>query len=111
MRSPGSRTLITLTWIGLIAAPATFSNSATAATTHARSTHESGAGLSKRHHLAQSSCRQQRFDTAQVVGAVLSAPPLGPLYVGGCRVWVDPHGHYVPSEYQYNPVTGNYELQ
>jgi hypothetical protein len=76
---------------------------------------QGGAGLPARHHVAQSYCRQQRFDTGQVIGAVLSMPwtvgPPGPLYVGGCRIWVDPHGTYVPSEYQYNPATGGYDLQ
>jgi hypothetical protein len=86
-----------------------------AANIHAKPAHEGRAGLPTRRHFAQSDCRQQRFDTGQVIGAVLSMPsrvgPLGPLYVGGCRIWVDPHGQYVPSEYWYNAATGNYELQ
>jgi hypothetical protein len=76
---------------------------------------QAGAGLPTRHHVAQSYCRQQRFDTGQVISAVLGAPwTVGrpaPLYVGGCRVWVDPHGTYLPSQYQYNPATDGYDLQ
>jgi hypothetical protein len=101
MRSPRSRTLTILTFIGLIAAPAAFNDSAVAATIHA-----------KPRHLAQSSCR---LDKAQVVGAVLGMPWFvgnpGPQTIGGCRLRVDPHGTYVPSEYQYNPATGGYDLQ
>lgn len=103
MRRPGSRTLTTLAFIGLISTTPAFSNSAMAATLHPRP-----------RHLAQSSCTQ-RLDKAQVVGAVLSMPWFvgkpGPQYIGGCRLWVDPHGTYVPSDYQYNPATGGYDLQ
>jgi hypothetical protein len=94
--------LRTLTVIGLMLVAPAFSNSAMAGTLHA-----------KPRHLAQSSC--QRMDRAQLVGAVLSMPWFvgnpGPQTIGGCRLRVDPHGTYVPSEYQYNPATGGYDLQ
>jgi hypothetical protein len=112
MRPPSSITLTTLSFIALIVAPPGFNNSAMAANIHAEPVR---AGLPKQRHFAQSGCRQQRLDRAQVVGAVLSMPWFGgtpgPQYIGGCRIWVDPHGHYVPSEYQYNAATGNYDLQ
>jgi hypothetical protein len=102
MRRPASRTLTALTFIGLIAAAPSFGDSAAAAPLHA-----------KPRHVAQSSC--QRLDKAQLVGAVLSMPWFvgnpGPQYIGGCRLRVDPHGTYVPSQYQYNPATGGYDLQ
>jgi hypothetical protein len=105
MRSLSSRTLTTLTFIGLIAAPPTFSTSATAANMHAKPAPQSRAGY----------CRPQHLDTGQLIGAVLSQPWFigqpPPMYINGRRILVDPHGHYVPSEYQYNPATGNYELQ
>jgi hypothetical protein len=110
MRLPSSITLTTLTFMALIVAPAGFNSAMAAAPVH-----DGRAGLPKQRHFAQSGCRQQRLDRAQVVGAVLSMPWFvgnpGPQYIGGCRIWVDPHGHYVPSEYQYNPATGNYDLQ
>jgi hypothetical protein len=102
MRSLFSRTLTTLTFIGLMAAPPAFSSSAMAATLHG-----------KPRHFAQSSC--QHLDRGQVIGAVLNMPWFvgnpGPQYIGGCRLRVDPNGTYVPSEYQYNPATGGYDLQ
>jgi hypothetical protein len=101
MRPLISKVLTTL-FIALIAAPPVFSSSAMAGTLHA-----------KPRHIAQSSC--QRMDKAQLVGAVLNMPWFvgnpGPQYIGGCRLRVDPHGTYVPSEYQYNPATQGYDLQ
>jgi hypothetical protein len=97
--------LATLTLTGLIVAPLTFNSSATAANIHASPAHQGRAGY----------CRPQHLDTGQVVAAVLSQPWFigrpPPMYINGCRIRVDPHGHYVPSEYQYNPATGSYELQ
>jgi hypothetical protein len=105
MRSPGSRTLITRAFIGLIVAALTFNSSAMAASIHDKPARQSRAGY----------CRPQHFDRGQVIGAVLSQPWFvgrpPPMYINGCRIWVDPHGHYVPSEYQYNPATETYELQ
>jgi hypothetical protein len=105
MRSLGSRTLTTLTFIGLMVAPPAFNNSAMAANIHARPAHQASAGY----------CRTQHLESGQVIGAVLSQPWFigrpPPMYINGCRIRVDPHGHYVPSEYQYNPATGAYELQ
>lgn len=104
MRFPSSRTLTTLTFIGLIIAPLDNSG-AMAANIRAKPAHQGRAGY----------CRPQHLDKGQIIGAVLSQswyigrPP--PMYINGCRIWVDPHGHYVPSEYQYNPATGAYDLQ
>jgi hypothetical protein len=82
--------LATQTLIGLIVAPLIFTSSAMAA--HARPAHEGRAGY----------CRTQHFGTGQVIGAVLSQPWFighpPPMYIQGCRIWVDPHGYYVPSE-------------
>jgi hypothetical protein len=105
MRSPSSRTLTTLAFIGLIVASPTFNSSAMAAKIHAKPAHVSGADYYRTQHL----------DTGQVIAATLSQPWFigqpPPMYVNGCRIWVDPHGHYVPSQYQYNPETGGYDLQ
>ena len=105
MRSPATRTSAIQTLTGLIVAVLTVNNSAMAAAIHPRPAHQDRAGY----------CRPQHLDSGQVIGAVLSQPWFigrpPPMYVNGCRIWVDPHGHYVPSEYQYNPATGSYELQ
>jgi hypothetical protein len=108
MRSPGSGTLATRTFlaaIGLIVGPLTLGNSAMAANIHPKPALQGRAG----------DCRPQHLDTGQVIGAVLSQPWFvgrpPPMYINGCRIRVDPHGHYVPSEYQYNPATGTSELQ
>jgi hypothetical protein len=97
--------LATQTFIAAIVAALTFDSSAIAANIHARPAHEGRAGY----------CGPQHFDKGQIIGAVLSQPWFigrpPPMYINGCRIWVDPHGHYVPSEYQYNPATGSYELQ
>jgi hypothetical protein len=102
---PGSRTLTTPIFIGLIAAAPTFNGGAMAASIHAKPAQQSRA----------SSCRSQHLDRGQVIGAVLSQPWFvgrpPPMYINGCRIQVDPHGYYVPSEYQYNPATGGYDLQ
>jgi hypothetical protein len=67
------------------------------------------------HRVRAGDCRPQHLDRGQIIGAVLGQPWFvgrpPPMYINGCRIQVDPHGQYVPSEYQYNPATGNSELQ
>jgi hypothetical protein len=91
--------------MGLIVVLLTIDSGAIAATIHARPAHQGSTGY----------CRPQHLDSGQVIGAVLSQPWFigrpPPMYINGCRIRVDPHGYYVPSEYQYNPATGSYELQ
>ena len=63
-------------------------------------------------HHAIAKC--ENADKGQVIGAVLSQPWFvgrpPPMYVKGCRIGGDPHGHDVPSRCQHDPATGTYEL-
>jgi hypothetical protein len=100
MRTPG---LATLTLTGLIVASSCLGDSAMAAATHAK------------HRVASAACRPIHASTDQLVAAVLSQPWFvgkpPPMSINGRRVCVDPHGEYVPAQYQYNPATENYEAQ
>jgi hypothetical protein len=104
-----------LTLIGLTVAAPTFNGRVLAANIQAKPAHEGRADLVKPRRVAQSSCRPQRIPTRQLIAEVLSQPWFigqpPPMYINGVRLCVDPHGEYVPSEYQYNPATGSYELQ
>jgi hypothetical protein len=86
---------ITLTVVGLIVAAPSPNGGAVAANSHAKQAHEGGA----------SACRPHQVPiTGQLIGQVLSQPWFighpPPMYINGVRICVDPHGYYVPSEYQ-----------
>lgn len=96
-------------------APPTFDSRANAATIHAKPAHDSGVGSATRQRVAHADCRLQGLPTGQLIGEVLNQPWFvghpPPMYINGSRICVDPHGCYVPTQYQYNPATGNYDVQ
>lgn len=79
-----SRSLLTLTFIGLMLASPTFNSSAMAASIGAKPAHEGRAGLPTRQRLAHSLCSQPlRFSAEQLIPAVLGMPWLiGPHRTG-----------------------------
>ena len=98
MRSFGSPTLAMLTFIGLIATPLTFNDSAMAAGSHVKVAHKS--------RTSQSLCaRPLRFSAQQLIPAMMSLPlvpgPHDALTIDGVRV---PLGDCGPAT--VDPYTG-----
>jgi hypothetical protein len=86
MRSP---TLLALIITGLIVVRPTFSNSAVAATIHAKSPHMERAGSVTRRRSANLNCPAHMVPTD--------------MYYNGVRVCVDPHGYYEWSDGSTSP--------